>query len=220
MSTRRRTRLALLVPAVLLSLIWPAAAQAAPAPQEIGLSSDGVTWASELTVPLFEPERRWVPGDDETRTFQLRNDGPSAASMTVEVLSPGGDGAMTATVSISLRVDGGAWTPLELGSTPRSVTVDPLAVDDAAPVDLRATFDPASGNSTQNGLMPLTLRITLVGDVPSDAGEDAGPGSIADTGTTVHPEVLLVALGLCLAGALLIARRHLERGDGSDEAAR
>lgn len=210
MSTRRRARLALLVPALLLGLLWPVAAHAAPAPEEIGLSGDGVSWGSELTVALFEPERRWVPGDAETRTFQLRNQGPSAASMTVEALSRGG--ALAADVSLSVRVDGGDWTSLEPDSRPRSVTVDPLSVDDAAVVDVRATFDPAAGNRTQGLSTPVTLRITLVGDVPTDPGADGG-GSLPDTGTTVRSELLLAALAACLVGAILIVRRQSVRDD-------
>lgn len=217
MSTRRRTPLALLVAALLLGLLWPVAAHAAPAEEEIGLSGDGVTWTSELTVPLFEPERRWVPGDEETRTFQVRNEGPSAASMTVEAL--GHDGALAADVALSVRIDGGAWAPLESGSTP--VTVDPLAVDDAAPVDVRATFDAASSNRTQDLRTPLTLRITLVGDVPGVGDETDGRGPLPDTGVAVRAELVLGALALCLVGGILIARRRTDRvGDAPDEVAR
>ncbi|UFU01713.1 LPXTG cell wall anchor domain-containing protein [Ruania suaedae] len=213
MTTRRR-RLAVVVPAVLFALLWPSAASAA---DEIGLSNDGRTWGPELSLPLFDADRRWVPGDEETHTFHVRNEGPSAAAMTVAALSPSGDPVLAADVSLSVRLDGGAWRPLDVGANPGQVTLDGVAVDRAVPVDVRAAFDPASGNDTQNRLMPVVLRVTLVGDVPTDAGTgDDGAGSpgdpgggpsLPDTGSTLGPELLLVGLALGAAGTFLITRR-------------
>ena len=158
MITSRRTR-PFLVAAAMLTLAWPAPAHAA---DEIGLSPDGATWSPQLAVVLFEADARWVPGDGETRSFQLRNQGTSPASMTVAAFSPSGDPVLASDVTISVRVDGATWTTLDLGAGPRPVTVAPVEVGRAVPVDVRAVFDPASANPTQNRVMPLTLRITLV----------------------------------------------------------
>lgn len=216
MSTRRRTPILLLVPFLLLGLLWPAPAEAA---EEIGLSRDGVTWTSELTVPLFEPERRWVPGDDEVRTFWLRNEGPSAASLTIEALSPGGDALLAADVAFSVRVDGGTWTPLDLAVPEPDLTVEPLEVGRGVPVQIRAVFDPASTNPTQELVLPLTLRISLSGDVADEVGagavDDQG-GLLPGTGASLGLEALLAASAMCAVGALLIAGRSSrgERHDG------
>ena len=34
---------------------------------------------------LFDPDRRWVPGDAEVASFHVRNSGPTTAQLTIEV---------------------------------------------------------------------------------------------------------------------------------------
>ncbi len=222
MSSRRRRGLCLLVPFLLIGLLGVPAATAA---EEIGLSSDGTRWTPQLTVPLFEPERRWVPGDAEVRTFRLRNQGPSPASVTIEALSADGDARLAADVALSVRVDGGGWVSLDLGAPESDLTVLPEQSRRGVPVEVRAVFDPASTNPTQNLLLPLVLRITLSGDAWDVAGEGAevgaGPlddpgGLLPGAGATLGVEDLLVAAALCVLGALLIARRSSreEQRDG------
>lgn len=204
--SRRVAVRASLLPLVLL-LVWsPLPAQAA---DEIGLSRDGVTWVDELSVPLFEPERRWVPGDDETRSFWIRNKGPSGAEMTVEAWSSSGDTVLAADVALSARVDGGPWQSLALQRRSTNLTVEPLGVGRGARVDLRATFDPASVNQTQRLVLPLTLRITLA-EAFADRGRGPGTdhgGLLPGTGATLGWMALLLALALVLVGAHVVRGR-------------
>lgn len=215
--SRRATVRTLVVPLVIL-LVWsPLPAQAA---EEIGLSRDGVTWVDELSVPLFEPERRWVPGDDETRSFWIRNQGPSGAEMTVETLSISGDPVLADDIALSARVDGGPWRSLGLRRRSQILTVEPLRVGRSARVDVRATFDSASVNQTQRRTLPLTLQITLaeaLADEGEGSGADAG-GFLPGTGAALGWQVLLLALALALTGAGLVARRALGTDDSSGRA--
>ncbi len=211
--SRRGAVRAILVPLVVVAVWSPLPAQAA---DEIGLSRDGITWVDELSVPLFEPERRWVPGDDETRSFWIRNQGPSGAEMTVETLSPSGDRVLAADIALSARVDAGPWRSLGLQRRSRTLTVEPLRVGRTARVDVRATFDSASINRTQRLTLPLTLRITLA-QALTDQGDEPDPdpgGLLPGTGATLGWQTLLLGLVLTLGGALLIVRRALGT-DGS-----
>ena len=67
---------------VLLSFVLTIDAGAARA-DEVGLSLDGQVWTSVLRRPLFDPAFRWVPGDTETRSLWVRNQGPTPASMRI-----------------------------------------------------------------------------------------------------------------------------------------
>ena len=210
--SRRRIVRALAGPLVILLAWSPLPAQAA---DEIGLSPDGVTWVDELSVPLFEPERRWVPGDDETRSFWIRNQGPSGAEMTVETLSLSGDPVLASDIALSARVDEGPWRSVGIRQRSQTLTVEPLRVGRTARVDVRATFDSASVNQTQRLTLPLTLRITLAeafADQGAGSGADGG-GLLPGTGSTLAWPALLLALVFALTGALTVARRSLEGDD-------
>lgn len=225
MTTSRPTLLTL---AVLLSaLLWPSPAQAA---DEIGLSRDGVTWTPGLAMPLFESSRLWVPGDDEIRTFQLRNQGPSAASMTFEALNVGGSDLLAADIALSVRIADGPWVPLGVDTAKQDVTVRPLETGQAVRIDVRAVFDPASTNVTHELALPLTLRVTLAdaaaggGDgVPDEGGDGAvaptdRSGALPGAGTTIGPRSILAGLVLCALGAFLIARRSSSEDDAQNGA--
>lgn len=208
--SRRRIVRTLVVPLVVVLAWSPLPSQAA---DEIGLSPDGVTWVDELTVPLFEPERRWVPGDEETRSFWIRNQGPSGAEMTVEALALDGDQVLADDLGLSARVDDGPWESLGVERRSQNLAVEPLQVGRSARVDLRVNFDSASVNQTQRLALPLTLRITLAEAIPTQDGE-AGAGTLLPgTGATLGWQVLLLALCLALVGALVTARRSLEDDD-------
>jgi hypothetical protein len=218
MTNSRSRRGAVLALALVLALVVPGSALTPPAlaAPEIGLSLDGQTFAEQLAMPLFEPGMRWVPGDDETRTFFVRNQGPSGATMTIEALTPGGDPVLESDIALSTRVDGGPWVPLDPTVAATDLTVQPVAVGQVATVDVRAVFDPASTNQTQQRELPLTLRVTLAEAVPG--GEDGGSGPdgsdsdglLPGTGATLGGGTLLLGLLLCLAGAAVIARRGRE----------
>jgi len=205
MTTSRPRRGVVLALSMLLVLLAPTAAWAAP---EIGLSLDGQTFSEQLAMPLFEPGMRWVPGDDETRTFFVRNQGPSGATMTIEALTPGGDPVLESDIALSARVDGGPWVPLDPAVAATDLTVQPVEVGQVATVDVRAVFDPASTNQTQQRELPLTLRVTLAEAVPG--GGSVPDGLLPGTGTTLGLGALLLGLALCLVGAVLVARRERE----------
>jgi hypothetical protein len=64
----------------------------------VGLSSDGRHWSSRLSGPLFSPASRWVPGDVGTRSFWVRDQGPSSARLTIAVTTATDAGVVTGTL--------------------------------------------------------------------------------------------------------------------------
>lgn len=193
----------------------------AHAEDEIGLSRDGVTWTPELTAPLFAPDFRFVPGDVEVRSFRVRNDGPSAGVLTVDVIATDPDALLLSDdFTIEARVASGPWIDVDEG-TNRVVTQIKVPEDAQSQVEIRATFD---WDSTVQLLeVPFRVRLTLSedGDV---AGEEEGNGngnggevggeedSLPDTGSPVGAGTIWLAAALIGAGLALVRPRR-ERGE-------
>ncbi len=211
-------RIAPLAATIALAVTVPAAA--AHADDELGVSLDGVTWAHEITAPLFDPSFRFVPGDSETTTFLVRNEGPSQGVLSVEVAAQDPDGLLADDqFLVEARVDGGAWTPVEPGATTVAPAELPVPVGSSVPVDLRATFDPAS--TRMDEVIPVQVRVVLsedgsVGGVDEDDGGDGqvggvDEGALPDTGSPFGAGLLLLAAALLGSGVALVRRRPVRR---------
>lgn len=175
---------------VVVAVIAFTAIGAAPAhaADEIQVSRDGSVWTANLTDPLFEPGFRWVPGDVETRSFFVRNAGPTGATMTVTAVKEG-TSVLAEDLHFSVTIEGGPWIPLENGRA--SEVLDRMPVGDQAKVDVRVAFDPASTNRTETEAVPVTFTIVL-----SQSKFDLG-GLLPDTG---GPWRGLLLLGAALFG--------------------
>ncbi|KRB74131.1 hypothetical protein ASE01_19300 [Nocardioides sp. Root190] len=217
-------RLASLVASAVLAV--GVAAAPAHADGEIGLSNDGTTWGDQLATPLFDPSFIWVPGDVEERSFFVRNDGPSAAELTVDVVAADPDTLLADDdFLVEARLGNGAWVNIEDGTTSlRSTSLD-VAEGVSTTVTLRGTFRPES--TRENGIIPLRATITLSedGDVGGvDDGDGDGDGNVGgvdngglpDTGSPVDMILVWLAAGLIGGGLALVRTRRRE----SEEVAR
>lgn len=184
---------------------------AARADDAVGLSLDGRTWTAELRRPLFEAGFRWVPGDVETRSLWVRNQGPTAASMRI-VLRTTDRAALLVNddLQVDARVHDGAWTALADGSA-RALTDDVLAQGDRVRIDVRVSFDSDATNRTQLDRLPLRFVIRLTADA-AGAGVDDGR-DLPDTGSAVPLWLLWLAAGLIGSGLVLVAVRRRETPD-------
>lgn len=198
--------------AVLASIALTIDAGAAHADAEVGLSLDGHSWVSELRRPLFDPAFRWVPGDTETRSLWVRNQGPTAAAMQIALRTTDPDLLLARDdLRVVARVKDGPWTSLA-GGADQTLTDEILPTGDRVRVDLRVAFVPQATNRTEQRHLPLTFVIRL-----SQAGGDGAgdpSGDLPDTGSRV--DLWLVWLGTALLGggaALVVAVRRREARD-------
>ncbi|KAA1424123.1 LPXTG cell wall anchor domain-containing protein [Nocardioides antri] len=222
MNARIAVSIALSAVVLLASVVGAASARAA---DEVGLSSDGVVWYDALHRPLFDPAQRWVPGDVETASFYVRNQGPSAAQLTIEVRSA--DGARLLAdddIEITARAEGREWLAVENGRASPWLTERAIEQGGQVRVDVTVRFVWQAPNSTMLDRLPLDFRVRLVETGPSDGpGPDSGPdGLLPDTGSAVSLIVvwvgaILVGSGLALlAGARRRRAREQDDQDGPD----
>jgi len=187
------------------------------AADEVGLSNDGTTWGSTLAHPLFDPSIRWVPGDDETASFYVRNQGPTRALMTIEARSADTDELLSNDdIALKARAAGGAWVDLENGVPTADLAGGSIASGGVVKVDVNAVFDWQSPNRSQSKTLPLTFRVTLTDsleDVPGGGSEDeALPG----TGSSFTVWQVVMA-GLLIGFGIALLRR---RGAGRSKTGR
>jgi LPXTG-motif cell wall-anchored protein len=214
--TRRiASSLALSAAVLLAAVVTAAPAQAA---DQIGLSPDGVDWYDALRRPLFDPERRWVPGDAETASFFVRNEGTSAARLTIEVRSTDGAGLLAGDdIEIAARTAGGEWLAVENGLASSSLTDRAIDEGGEVRVDVKVRFLWRAPNGTMWERLPLDFEVRLVQAGAADG--DSGPsGSLPDTGSAVSRLIIwlgaiLVGTGLALIAAARRRRREV-RADG------
>jgi len=188
---------------VLAILLGPAAV--AGRPGVVAVSTDGVHWSSGLATPLFDSQARWVPGDRRTATFFVRNGGPSAATLRLQVRAVADELVETRDLRFAARSDGGSWTALPQDEASAVLRVAPLPTGEQSRIDVRAAFDPASTNRSQQLSSELWFVVRL-----TDARTEQG--DLPATGAPVVAPVLLLAGALIGAGAGLLRRRGVRRG--------
>lgn len=209
MKLRTRAAFAVMIMLGLVGLV-PARPSAAQADQ-LQVSLDGRQWSSRVDRPLFDADRRWVPGDTETVTVWARNTSTDTAALTIRILD-GNPGSRLG-------------DDLQLGATangqPMSGTTGyPVVPGDAVRVDITLTFPAAASNASQRRPVDVTLQLTLTELIPAES-PTIPPGSesgLPNTGAPPLAGVLLVAGPLLLsagAGFLGVRRRmgHPGRGE-------
>lgn len=188
---------------VLLATV-PGAAPAHAA-DDIGLSPDGVVWYDALHRPLFDPAVSWVPGDVETASFYVRNVGPSAARLTIDLRDVRGVELLGADdIVITARRGGGRWLSVENGDAATTLTDSAIRQGGQTRVDVRIRFRWQAPNRVMLGRLPLDFEVRLVQAGPSDTG-------LPDTGSDIGRLVVLLAGILIGCGLALLAAARRTR---------
>lgn len=195
---------AALLVGIILTPVGSAAADAA-----IGLSRDGRTWAATLGGPLLESGQRWVPGDRAVEAFFVRNQGPSAGRLTVEVRSARDRLLAGDAVSLTARVDNGPWTRLTNGAPSAELTETVLARGDTAKVEVAVHFARSAPADTAGRRLPLGFRVYLAGTGGPGPGHSSPP--LPGTGTAVPPWLVGLGAALVGVGSALIGTGRKER---------
>jgi LPXTG-motif cell wall-anchored protein len=186
----------------------------ASAADEIGLSRNGVTFTSSLNGSLFDPAFTWVPGDVESETFYVRNQGGDTARLTVDIV---GEQVSDLIESGDLQVTASSGNQAKTVSSAgdhRLLNIPDIEADEIVPVTVTVAFDDASTNETQLLSSDLTFRINL-SQTSTVLGEDDndGNGALPDTGA---PSLWIFGLGSVLLGtgvAIVSRRRETQQGE-------
>jgi LPXTG-motif cell wall-anchored protein len=182
----------------------------ASAADEIGLSRDGVTFSSSLSGSLFDPAFTWVPGDVESETFYVRNQGDATARLTVDIL---GEQVSDLIASGDLHVtasSGSHSRTVSDGAEHRLLAIPDVNADEIVPITITVAFDDASTNETQLLSSDLKFRINLkqTSAVLGEGAEDDDDGLLPDTGAQSPLWLAALAAIFIGSGAALISRRR------------
>ncbi len=200
--------------AVLLATLIATFAMASPAAaaDELGISSDGVTFAPTFHGPLFDSALRWVPGDSRDAVFYVRNQGGTPARMSVDILGDHvGDLLDSGDLTITASAGGESGSATD-GAQRRLITLPKVAAGEVVPVTVSVGFAYSSPNDTQLRSTDMTFRINL-SQTSTVPGEDDGNGPLPDTGA---PNLVILALGSVLLGtgvAIVSRRRETQQGE-------
>ena len=185
-----------LVPLLVVGVLASGSPATADGPG-FAVSSDGRSWSSTLAAPLFDGSLRWVPGDAHVGSFYVRNDSGREATVRLEAHDAGTRLLTThGDVRLAARTDSGDWHPVPVGVPSARLDRAGLPVGRVTRVDVRAVFDPASPNRSQDQDTTLSFVIRLA-DAHGDPRAGGGRGDLAGTGA---PDLRLPVL----AGALLL----------------
>ncbi|MFZ4841623.1 LPXTG cell wall anchor domain-containing protein [Mycetocola saprophilus] len=228
----KRITVAAVAGALALTVAGPALG--AHAADEIGLAWDGHSgFAAELDRPVFVTPRV-VPGDADSRSFVVRNQGETAAVLTAKIVNvrltgnpadeyyrdftvnslPVIDRFGTDTTILTTRVQPGGTATVDLDyDLPEAAVTGnyPVADEQAVSVafDVRLTL---AGESRIDG-PPVSPTPTPSAPTPSEQPPApgppaaAGPGALVRTGAEGWP--LIAAIGALLAGGGLALRRRM-----------
>lgn len=202
----------------LLFCLLPSAAHAA---DELDLSWDGQTWSKELSQPMFDAMVDWVPGDVETASFYVRNQGDSGANLTVAVVTRDEDGLLRfQDIKLAARIGAEEWVSLESTEKNFRLNSGALPAGEARKVEVRAQFDLSSPNRSQLKQLALNFRVTLseAQGSPEDPGpgepQPTGPGHVDDGNDGSLPNSgapavgwVIVAAGIAVGSGLTLIRR-------------
>jgi hypothetical protein len=215
-------RLCVLAALPLLAFLTPSAAVAAG---ELGLSSDGVSWAPNLPEPLFDPAFRWVPGDRETASFWVRNQSDGPAVLDVTMLGSAID-SLIRTGDLTVRVVAESGAAGSTSTTGRHTLVQsvPVAKGQSERIDVTVDFDRASTNVSEVKNLNLSFDVQLTEDIAAgnggtdDSDDDSDDrdsdrdGGLPGTGGTwwwmLPLGAAVTTAGAALAGAARKGRSH------------
>lgn len=196
-------------PLILLVLAFmTVSASPARAADGFGVSSDGIDWGRAVTKPLFAEQMLWVPGDEATGTFYVRNRDDGPAELTVDVISTD-TGALMDTGDLHISaVGGGEWATVSEPGTHRLLTSPNLEAGSVTPVRVNVSFAAESGNISQLRSTELSFRVTLSAS-PSEGQADVQPGGwLPDTGVNNVFWFVILAAVLIGTGSALVAWRE------------
>ncbi|MBM7818857.1 hypothetical protein JOE63_001334 [Cellulosimicrobium cellulans] len=177
------------------------------------LSADGATWTPGLPASLFGSDALAVPGATVVRDLWVRNDGPTAARVLVD-LAPDVD-------PTAARTGLGAWLDVRLdGAVPGAATWEGPVLDpgEVGRVEVSVAMSATAPSSTRRSVAGVLETVHLVG--VADAAPPTVPGEPPSTGpglarTGADAWGIAVAAALAAGAGLVLARLGRRRAASS-----
>lgn len=180
------------------------------------LSADGATWETGLPAPLFGPDALVVPGATVARDLWVRNDGPTAARVLVDLAADVDPAAV--------RTGLGAWLDVRLdGGTPGAETWEGPVLDpgEVGRVEVSVAMSADAPSSTRRSVAGVLEAVHLVG-VPG-TGPAPAPGEPPSTGpglARTGADTWWLATAAALAAGAGLALARLGRGRAASSGGR
>lgn len=207
-----RLAAALFMTTALLTVGGPAVAEdsAAARGPEVGVSLDGVHYEAGITQPLFDPKLRWVPGDERSSRFWVRNQAVDPGDLTIDLLTQNRQDLFDSSyLSISARAGVGPWHTVTAGTPMRLIRTTDFPAKAEVPVTVLVAVAAEAPNTTMVLATDLDFRITLTDARATGPNVTDGPGGLLpSTGAAASWWVVPLGLLLLLAGTFLLGRRH------------
>lgn len=232
---------------LIAGLVVAAAVVAVPqaalaASDSVQVSTDGTTYTATNVLPLFSNALRIVPGDAHTTAVWVRNDGPTAARLRIDLIAPQAESsALAAAVTLAATPSGRPAEPVSFaeGIGNGACTVlrndQVLQPGQSVRLDVRAEmFAAIAGTTAASEELSFELGASLfdadtvtaqpVGSSclaapapPTSSG--AGDGTLAHTGGAFPLAVAAWGTAGLIAGAVVFlgARRRRVVDDDSRE---
>jgi hypothetical protein len=187
---------------VAVVLIGSGAAPASAA-SPFQLSLDGVHWTDAFSGPLFDPAKRWVPGDSEHATFFVRNHGGTAGDLKVDVLgSSAGKLLESGDLHITAKGGGGVWTRVSAPGRHRLLSAPHVPDGAVEAIAVNVTFDAAATNMARLRATKMRFHVTL-----SQSDYDASHSPLPDTGAPDLRRLAALSAILIGTGLAFVSRR-------------
>lgn len=188
------TRILLAAVAAITLSVGVIAVAPAPAAHAAGgsieISTDGVTFVSNLSGSLFTDIATMVPGDSQSANFYVRNSGNQAGFLRItlrDVVST--DAHLASALTVSASVPGFVGAPVAVDTaTPCRVLTEGLvlAPGQTATVATSAALGDLLGQNGQGGNADFAIRVALSDATPGSLPPtDCGPNDITTPDPTV-----------------------------------
>lgn len=212
-------RMRLIVGSLAVMLIMIAVSAPANASEPLLLSRDGSRWSPHLVGPAFDPEVRWVPGDERSTALWAKNNSAEPARLAIDLVDVDG-ASLLAGDFVDLGVVIGDAPPKAVGPG-RILTVPSTREGEEIEIIITASLPESSANGSQGERLTFDLVAELrqIPDGPVSSPPVATPpvdGSLPGTGAR-SGLVLLTVLGLTglTVGVISVSigRRKVSRHD-------